>query len=67
MALAIALSRNAPDLKVDIYEATPSFSSVGAGIGMWPRVREIVETYGLAEAFARYQVATPGSKITPSA
>ncbi|OCH90229.1 salicylate hydroxylase [Obba rivulosa] len=60
LAFAIALSKDAPDLNVDIYEATSSFSTIGAGIGMWPRVWEIMEIYGLAEALDQQQGANPG-------
>ncbi|OCH95061.1 FAD/NAD(P)-binding domain-containing protein [Obba rivulosa] len=60
LAFAIALSKSTSNVAVDIYEAASSFSTVGAGIGMWPRVWEIMEAYGLAEALGRQQVATPG-------
>lgn len=61
LASAIALSKEAPDVQVDIYEATSNFSTVGAGIGMWPRIWEVMETLDLADAFMRHQVVTPGS------
>ncbi|EMD36944.1 hypothetical protein CERSUDRAFT_137302 [Gelatoporia subvermispora B] len=60
LAFAVGLSKSAPDVQVDIYETTSSFGTVGAGIGMWPRVWEIMEVHGLTDAFKSLRVDVPG-------
>lgn len=49
LAFAIAMGKN-PNVSVDIYEAAPEFLAVGAGIGIWMRVWELLAKLGLAEA-----------------
>ncbi|KAL5522588.1 hypothetical protein ACEPAG_8605 [Sanghuangporus baumii] len=50
MALAILhFSAGRRDVSVDLYEASPSFTEVGAGIGMYRRTWKIMKTLGLEE------------------
>ncbi|KZT30268.1 salicylate hydroxylase [Neolentinus lepideus HHB14362 ss-1] len=46
---AFALSKN-PDIEVHVYEAAHQFSEIGAGIGMYLRVWNIIEDLGLADS-----------------
>ena len=54
LCFAIALSRARNDVTVDIYEAGPNFSEFGAGLNLWPRVLEILHTFGLKDALRQY-------------
>lgn len=49
-ALAAAQHSN---ISVEIYEAASQFSPIGAGIGIWPRVWEILMRLGLEELAAK--------------
>ncbi|EAU87128.2 salicylate 1-monooxygenase [Coprinopsis cinerea okayama7 len=49
LIFGIAMGKN-PNVSVEIYEAAPEFLPIGAGIGIWIRVWEIMEKLGLAEA-----------------
>lgn len=60
--LAVALSKY-PDIDVDIYEAAPKFSEVGAGIGVWPRVWRILAHLGLDEDLARATALKPSYEL----
>jgi len=46
------LSKFAPHVKVDIYEATGKFSEVGAGLGLGPRTRRLLTAIGLEKEVA---------------
>ncbi|CAL1714511.1 unnamed protein product [Somion occarium] len=56
--MAVALSKYS-DIQVDVYEAAGQFSEVGAGIGMWPRTWNIMESLGLTEDLAKIAVISP--------
>ncbi|KXN82925.1 Salicylate hydroxylase, partial [Leucoagaricus sp. SymC.cos] len=47
LALAAFISFCAKDIAVDIYEAKPGISSIGAGIAIWKRTWEILKGIGL--------------------
>lgn len=49
LSFAVALAQSGADFDVDIYESAPAFSEVGAGIGMWPRVTQILRDLGLED------------------
>ena len=49
LTFAIALAQSAPDIDVEIYEAAAVFTEVGAGMGMWPRIWEVMESLGLGD------------------
>ena len=47
LALALVLQKDCPDVQVDIYESNMELTEVGAGIGVWPRVWEVLRYLGL--------------------
>ncbi|KAI0764161.1 FAD/NAD-P-binding domain-containing protein [Trametes elegans] len=49
LLLALFLEKNTPDVAVDIYESTAELSEIGAGIGFWPRMWEILAELGLED------------------
>ncbi|KAF9449151.1 4-aminobenzoate hydroxylase [Macrolepiota fuliginosa MF-IS2] len=51
LTFAIALNEFDRDHKfaIDIYEATPELSEIGAGINVWPRTWEILKQFGLED------------------
>lgn len=51
LTLAVALNEFDKDRKfaIDIYEATPELSEIGAGINVWPRTWQILKQFGLEE------------------
>lgn len=46
LTFAITMGRY-PDIEVEIYEATNGLDTIGAGIGIWPRVWKILTSLGL--------------------
>ena len=60
LLLAVSLSKY-PDIQVDVYEAAKVFSEIGAGIGLWPRSRDIIERLGLANALAEKAIVSPSN------
>ncbi|PIL34306.1 hypothetical protein GSI_03081 [Ganoderma sinense ZZ0214-1] len=49
LLLALSLQKSCQDLRVDIYESTAELTEIGAGVGMWPRMWEIIEHLGLSD------------------
>ena len=49
MTFAVALAKSGGDFDVDIYESTGSFSEIGAGMNLWPRVEKTLKILGLRE------------------
>lgn len=49
LTLAVALNAFDADRKfaIDIYEAAPELSEIGAGINIWPRTWQILKQIGL--------------------
>ena len=58
LLLALVLQKDCPDVKVDIYESTQDLTEVGAGIGVWPRIWEILRYLGLEDALRQGTGAT---------
>jgi len=53
LTLAVSLHKLCGSrVQVDIYEAAQTLTEVGAGIGLWPRVWEIMEALGLSTDLA---------------
>ncbi|KAJ3503878.1 hypothetical protein NLJ89_g8235 [Agrocybe chaxingu] len=48
LTTAVALSRY-PDIEVEIFEGAKELAELGAGIGLWPRVWEIIQKLHLEE------------------
>lgn len=51
LTLAVALDAFDKDQKfaIDIYEAAPELSEIGAGIVVWPRTIKMMEQFGVAD------------------
>ena len=49
LVLAVFLQKYSPATQIDIYESTDDLTDVGVGIGMFPRVWEIVRFLGLED------------------
>ncbi|TCD65214.1 hypothetical protein EIP91_002961 [Steccherinum ochraceum] len=63
LTLAFALAEERPDIAIDVYEAQSNFSAFGAGIALWPRVRETLFALGLKESLD--QLAPPEDTLKP--
>jgi hypothetical protein len=59
LALAITVGKFNPNLVVDLYEAGPEISTVGAGISLWKRAWEIAEYIGLDQALLEKSMSSP--------
>jgi 2-polyprenyl-6-methoxyphenol hydroxylase-like FAD-dependent oxidoreductase len=66
LALALSKSRFHETIIVNIYEAAPELSEIGAGIAFLPRTWEILKILGLAEALADRLTHPPGTKPSKS-
>ena len=62
LVLALFLQKYSPATQVNIYESTDKLTDVGVGIGMFPRVWEIVRFLGLEDDLLE---VTGTSKDTP--
>ncbi|KAI0364648.1 FAD/NAD-P-binding domain-containing protein [Pilatotrama ljubarskyi] len=49
LLLALFMQKNAPDVEVTLYESTSVLTEIGAGIGFWPRMWEILTDLGLED------------------
>ena len=49
LILALFLQKDCPSFRVDIYESTQELTELGAGIGFFPRVWEILRCLDLEE------------------
>lgn len=58
VAFAVALSRF-PDLDVQLFEAAPQFSEIGAGVSFGPNAVRAIQRLGLEEAYRRIADASP--------
>jgi 2-polyprenyl-6-methoxyphenol hydroxylase-like FAD-dependent oxidoreductase len=63
LGFAVAISKICPDIDVYIYESAPSFSEVGAGIGVWPRVWDTLKTLGLEDDLKSKYTSLGGKSI----
>ena len=69
LVLALSLQKNCPDVTFNVYEAAHQLGEIGAGIGVWPRVWEILRQLGLEEDMTQI-MGTPephGDILTPIA
>lgn len=58
IALAVTIGRYS-NLPVDIYEAGPEITTVGAGISVWRRTWEVMKMLGLDEELANKAIEPP--------
>ncbi|KAI0919700.1 hypothetical protein AcW1_003116 [Taiwanofungus camphoratus] len=49
LTFAVSLRKFCKNVTVDIYESAAMFAEIGAGIGLWPRVWEVMKSLGLNE------------------
>ncbi|KAH9939767.1 FAD/NAD-P-binding domain-containing protein, partial [Epithele typhae] len=49
LLMALVIQKDCPDVEVTIYESHAELTEVGAGIGVWPRVWEILKYVGLED------------------
>ena len=47
------------NITVDLYEAEPAFTEIGAGISVWERTRYIFNVLGIAENLNKRAVSPP--------
>ncbi|KAI0759175.1 FAD/NAD(P)-binding domain-containing protein, partial [Irpex lacteus] len=47
LAFAVALAKSGGDFDVDIYESAGSFTEIGAGLNLWPRIEKSLTNLGL--------------------
>ena len=62
--LALFLQKNCPHIRVDIYESAHELTEVGAGIGMFPRVWEILKTLDIEEDLVTVIGAANGQSMS---
>lgn len=56
LALVLKKYAGSKNLVVDIYEAGPKFTEIGAGITIWGRSRSLINTVGLGDALEKRAV-----------
>ena len=62
MTTAIALThftKESKDIKIDVYEAAPKFTEIGAGFGFWSRPWKILKKLGLTDSLEKLLEAPP--------
>ena len=61
--MAVALSRMNVEnfIEVDIYEAAPELTQIGAGISFWPRAWKIFEKIGIESSLVEH--LSPGQHL----
>lgn len=62
LTFAVAVAKACADIDVNIYESTESFSTVGAGIAVWPRVWDTLRMLGLEDALKSKYTGLGGEK-----
>lgn len=58
LAFALAASKHS-HIAVEVYEGSSSFSSFGAGIGLWPRTWNVLTTLGLGDHLMKIASSSP--------
>ena len=58
LTFAIALAQASDDIHIEMYEAAHELTEMGAGVGMWRRPWQVMETLGLREDL-RHLVLSP--------
>ena len=59
LSSALGYMKVEPKVKIDIYEASPHISEIGAGIGMWKRPWEILKSIGLEDTLLKFLLHPP--------
>ncbi|KAI0799845.1 FAD/NAD(P)-binding domain-containing protein, partial [Irpex lacteus] len=66
LVFAVALAKTNVDFDVDIYESAASFSEIGAGIGLWPRVWDTLVGLGLEEDLKSKSTSMDQPELLPA-
>ena len=62
--MAVVLGKFKADVDIDLYEALPQFTEIGAGISVWKRTWSIIEALGLEESLVKMAVRPPVDEIS---
>ncbi|KAL5530919.1 hypothetical protein ACEPAG_3795 [Sanghuangporus baumii] len=65
LSLAVVLGKYCDDIHVDLYEALPEFTEIGAGISVWKRTWFIMQELGLDEMLGKMAVQPPFDELRP--
>lgn len=64
LALSVVLGKYCDDVHIDLYEDTPNFIEVGAGISVWKRTWSILQTLGLDKSLGDLVVDPPVDELS---
>ncbi|KAH8119851.1 hypothetical protein DFH11DRAFT_11993 [Phellopilus nigrolimitatus] len=59
LSLAVVLNKYCSDVQIDLYEAAPQFTEIGAGISVWKRTWFIMQLLGLDASLGKMTVKPP--------
>ena len=59
LSLAVVLGKYCSDINIDLYEALPQFTEIGAGISIWKRTWVILKELGLDVGLEKLAVEPP--------
>ncbi|KAL5492945.1 hypothetical protein ACEPAI_4393 [Sanghuangporus weigelae] len=65
LSLAVVLGKHCDDIQIDLYEALPQFTEIGAGISVWKRTWFIMQELGLDETLGKMAVQPPVDELRP--
>ena len=64
ITLAFFILKYATDIHVDLYEAGPQFSEIGAGITVWKRTWKIMQLLGLDGQLGEIAMKVPKEELS---
>ena len=64
LALAVVLGKFGANVDIDLYEALPQFTEIGAGISVWKRTWFIIKALGLDETLGKLAVRPPVDEMS---
>ncbi|KAL5514209.1 hypothetical protein ACEPAG_2297 [Sanghuangporus baumii] len=66
LSLAVVLGKYCNDVEIDVYEAQPQFTEIGAGVSVWNRMWAIMQTLGLDEKLGKMAAQVPVKELKPA-
>ena len=57
------LGKHCSDVSIDLYEALPDFTEIGAGISIWKRTWCVIQMLGLDELVGKITVKPPADDL----
>ncbi|KAL5498529.1 hypothetical protein ACEPAH_1883 [Sanghuangporus vaninii] len=66
LSLAVVLGKYCNDVEIDVYEAQPHFTEIGAGVSVWNRMWVIMQTLGLDEKLGQMAAQLPEKELKPA-